>query len=70
MPVMGGIDATAELKRRHPEVVVVALTTCGEVGAIAAMLKAGASGYVGKGDGQELVRHLRQMAAATRARRS
>ena len=49
MPVMDGIQATAEIKRRHPEVYVLALSATAEPAAVAGILRAGAAGYVLKG---------------------
>jgi NarL family two-component system response regulator LiaR len=49
MPVMDGATATAEIKRRWPEIEVVALSSSRDLSSIAAMLKAGAHGYVLKG---------------------
>lgn len=46
MPVMDGISATAEIKRRFPEVEVVALTSFIEEERVTAALEAGATGYL------------------------
>ena len=46
MPVLDGIAATAELKRRHPAVEVVAITSFIEEDRIAAAIEAGASGFL------------------------
>lgn len=46
MPVMDGIAATAEIKRRFPEVEVVALTSFIEEERVTAALEAGATGYL------------------------
>jgi DNA-binding NarL/FixJ family response regulator len=46
MPVMDGIAATAEIKARHPEVEVVALTSFIEEERVTAALEAGATGYL------------------------
>jgi DNA-binding NarL/FixJ family response regulator len=46
MPVMDGIAATGEIKRRFPEVEVVALTSFIEEERVTAALEAGASGYL------------------------
>jgi two-component system nitrate/nitrite response regulator NarL len=53
MPVMNGIDFTKELKKRHPEVKVIALSMFSEKEPISAMLAAGASGYILKNTGKE-----------------
>lgn len=49
MPVMNGVEATRAIKQRHPEVKVLALTAFGEMPLVAAMVKAGAAGYLLKG---------------------
>jgi signal transduction histidine kinase len=49
MPVMNGVEATRAIKERHPEVKVLALTAFGEMPLVAAMVKAGAAGYLLKG---------------------
>ena len=46
MPGMDGIAATAEIKRRFPEVEVVALTSFIEEERVTAALEAGATGYL------------------------
>jgi len=46
MPVMDGIAATGEIKRRFPDVEVVALTSFIEEERVTAALEAGASGYL------------------------
>jgi DNA-binding NarL/FixJ family response regulator len=46
MPGMDGITATKELKKRHPEVEVVIMTSFGEVERVRTALEAGASGYL------------------------
>jgi DNA-binding NarL/FixJ family response regulator len=46
MPQMDGIEATAAIKRRWPEVEVVAVTSFLEEGKIRAALEAGAAGYL------------------------
>jgi DNA-binding NarL/FixJ family response regulator len=46
MPVMDGIDATAEIRRSMPEVEVVALTSVLEDAAVTGAVRAGAIGYL------------------------
>lgn len=46
MPGMGGIDATAEIKRQHPEVRVLMLTMHENEAYLFRTIKAGGSGYV------------------------
>ena len=46
MPVMDGIEATREIRRRMPEVEVVALTSVLEDAAVTGAIKAGAIGYL------------------------
>ncbi len=46
MPEMDGIQATAAIRREHPDVAVVALTSFIEEHKVAAALDAGASGYL------------------------
>ena len=63
MPVMNGVEATRTIKERHPEVKVLALTAFGEMSLVAAMVKAGAAGYLLKGGAaDELVESLRAVA--------
>jgi len=46
MPVMDGIAATAEIKARHPEVEVVAITSFVDEDRVTAAIEAGASGFL------------------------
>jgi signal transduction histidine kinase len=63
MPVMNGVEATRTIKERHPEVQVLALTAFGEMALVAAMVKAGAAGYLLKGGtSDELVEALEAVA--------
>jgi DNA-binding NarL/FixJ family response regulator len=60
MPGMDGIDATKLIKTEHPEVRVLALTVHDSEEYIAAILEAGASGYLLKTTyGKELVEAIR-----------
>lgn len=45
----GGVQAVEVLARRHPRVVVVAVSASTETSSAAAMLRAGATGYLAKG---------------------
>jgi signal transduction histidine kinase len=63
MPVMNGAEATRLIKERHPDVQVLALTAFGDMELVAAMVKAGASGYLLKGgSSDELVQSLQAVA--------
>lgn len=53
MPLMNGIEATRQLKERWPAVEVIALTAFPDENYIAAMLTAGAMGYVDKNCSEE-----------------
>jgi DNA-binding NarL/FixJ family response regulator len=46
MPVMDGYDATAWLKKNHPQIKVLALSMFEDDKAVIKMIKSGASGYV------------------------
>jgi two-component system nitrate/nitrite response regulator NarL len=46
MPGIGGIGLTREIRSRHPDIAVVALTVSHEEDDLSEMLRAGASGYV------------------------
>ncbi|BAS26075.1 response regulator [Limnochorda pilosa] len=60
MPELNGIDATVVLKRRFPQVKVLALTVHDAEGYILQLLRAGASGYiVKKAAGDELIEAIR-----------
>ena len=52
MPEMDGISFTRELKKKHPNVKVLALSMFGERTMISEMLDAGASGYILKNTGK------------------
>lgn len=53
MPIMNGVEATRTIKERHPAVKILALTAFGEMPLVAAMVKAGAAGYLLKGGSAE-----------------
>ena len=64
MPVMGGAEATARVRRECPGVKVLALTVHEERAYLTQLLRAGASGYVLKRAAPaELVRAMRTVAA-------
>jgi len=46
MPVMDGVQATAEIKKRWPAIKVIMLTTFHDVAHVSAALQAGAEGYI------------------------
>ena len=64
MPAMNGLVATRTLKRRQPEVAIVALTRHEEETYVQELLRAGASGYVLKqSPPPELLKAVRAVAA-------
>jgi DNA-binding NarL/FixJ family response regulator len=64
MPQMDGIAATAEIKRRWPDVEVVAVTSFLEEAKVRAALEAGAAGYLLKdADADDVVRAVRSAVA-------
>ncbi len=46
MPVMGGVEAIAQIHQRHPDIMVIALTTSPDGTLVNAALDAGAMGYL------------------------
>lgn len=63
MPQLGGLEATVEIKKAHPQVKVLVLSQYDDREYIARFLKAGASGYIlKKAMGAELVRAIRAVA--------
>ncbi|MFC3749433.1 LuxR C-terminal-related transcriptional regulator [Paenibacillus sp. GCM10012306] len=46
MPVMDGVEATAIIKKRWPQIRIIILTTFQEVDYVVAALNAGAEGYI------------------------
>jgi two-component system, NarL family, response regulator LiaR len=64
MPVMDGIEATGEIRRRLPEVEVVALTSVLEDASVTGAIRAGAIGYLLKTtDADELCEAIKAAAA-------
>ncbi len=60
MPGMGGIEATRQIKARHPQVAVLALTAYDDEQYVLALLDAGAAGFLLKDvRGEELVAAVR-----------
>ena len=60
MPVLGGIPATRQIKRAHPEVHVIILTTYDTDDLVFEGIKAGAEGYLLKdASGETLIQALR-----------
>jgi len=68
MPVMGGIEATAEITARWPEVRVLAVTTLDSRETVLPMLSAGATGYMLKdSSADDILAALRQAHEGTSA---
>ncbi len=62
MPGVTGIDATREIRRRNPDIKIVALTVHTDESYIHATLEAGANGYVSKSSSRdELVSAIRNV---------
>lgn len=57
MPKMDGIEATKQIKKKHPSVKVLAFTMFDQTEAIQQMLEAGASGYILKNASLKEVLH-------------
>jgi len=53
MPVMNGIEASAEIKKRFPKIGILALTMYNQPSFIRQIMKNGASGYILKNTGKE-----------------
>jgi DNA-binding NarL/FixJ family response regulator len=66
MPVLDGIATTAEIKRRWPDIEVVAMTSFLEEAKVRAALEAGAAGYVLKDADPDDVLHAVRAAVAGR----
>jgi two-component system, NarL family, response regulator LiaR len=64
MPVMDGVEATRLIRRQHPEIEVIALTSVLEDNAVIGAVKAGAIGYLLKDTGaDELLKSIRAASA-------
>jgi DNA-binding NarL/FixJ family response regulator len=64
MPDLGGVEATAQIKRECPEVRVLTLTRHDDQGYLRRLLRAGAAGYVlKKTAADELITAIRNVAA-------
>lgn len=60
MPGLGGLEATIEIKKRHPDVKILVLTQHDDREYISRFLKAGVSGYlIKKAVGSELISAIR-----------
>ncbi len=68
MPVMDGIQATSLIKRDNPGLYVLALSESADPSAVSGMLRAGASGYVLKGNLAEFLSPLEAVVTGTRVR--
>ncbi|MCX6079079.1 MAG: response regulator transcription factor [Chloroflexi bacterium] len=55
MPVMDGIDATAEIIRLHPNIKILTITSSNEDEKVIAAIRAGASGYMLKDSSRERI---------------
>src|SRR4051812_14071575 len=64
MPVMGGIEATAQIRRELPDTEVVALTSVLEDASVTGAIRAGAIGYLLKNTEAEQLRQAIRAAAA------
>ena len=53
MPVMDGVECTAQISKKYPNIKVIALTTFGDEEFVFGALKSGASGYLLKGSSLE-----------------
>lgn len=57
MPKMDGIEATKQIKKKHPKINVLAFTMFEQIEAIQQMVDAGASGYILKNSSLKEVHH-------------
>lgn len=64
MPQMSGIELCAEIRRRHPQIRMLALSMFEDYTSVQAMLQAGASGYILKNTSKtELLEAVRRIAS-------
>ena len=63
LPNLNGIEATRQIRAREPSVKVVALSRLSDQRTVAAMIQAGASGYVLKTVAREVVEAIREVLA-------
>lgn len=67
MPGIGGIAATQKIALNHPDIKIVALTSCTDLPFVINILKAGAHGYLSKGATTEkMVQAIRAVVAGTK----
>jgi len=64
MPRMDGVEATGEIRSRHPAVPVVVLTTFADDESVLAALSAGAAGYLTKDAARDDIRRALEAAVA------
>jgi two-component system nitrate/nitrite response regulator NarL len=55
MPIMDGVESTIELKKKYPDLNILAFTMFDQPNAIKKMLKAGAIGYILKNSGLKIM---------------
>ncbi|HZP72575.1 MAG TPA: response regulator transcription factor [Gaiellaceae bacterium] len=67
MPRVDGVEATKQIRERHPETQVVVLTTYADDDSILGALAAGAIGYLTKNASREDIRRALESAAAGHA---
>ena len=64
MPRLDGVEATRAIRKRHPNIAVVVLTTYADDDSIVAALSAGAAGYLTKDAARDDIRRAVEAAAA------
>jgi len=64
MPKLNGLEATRQIKAKHPEIAILVLTVHGEAEHVLGLLEAGAAGYLTKSVfGEEVVQSIRAVVA-------